>query len=165
MTQGSRTTETINRDNGAIRDVMHQVRELTVPDRATLAVGLVGHLATLMNRGQMAKLMAQLQEEAKRVQDVPPSRQRDDDAPAGAESGADDDRGEAARRAGRSGTGRTTDDQAAEGMAAGRAEPADPPRTKPHGDVLAAQVEPHGEDRHEGVGQAGRGEFRSRGLL
>jgi hypothetical protein len=165
MTQRSRTTETINRDNGAIRDIMHQVRELTVPDRATLAVGLVGHLAALMNRGQMTKLMAQLQEEAKRVQDVPPSHQRDDDAPAGAQSGADDDRGAAARTKARSGIARTTDDRAAGRMAAGGAEPADPPRTKPHGDVLAAQVGQHGEDPHEGVGQAGRGEFRSRRLL
>ncbi|MBR9990306.1 MAG: hypothetical protein KFH98_11145 [Gemmatimonadetes bacterium] len=79
MTQPSRTTETINRDNDAIRDIMHRIRELTVPDRATLAVGLIGHLATLMNRAQMSKLMQQLQEEAERVQDVPPSRQRDVD--------------------------------------------------------------------------------------
>ncbi|HEX6133611.1 MAG TPA: hypothetical protein VFZ24_06600 [Longimicrobiales bacterium] len=78
MTQPSRTTETINRDNAAIRDIMHQIRELTVPDRATLAVGLVGHLATMMNRAQMTKLMGELQEEAKRVQDVPPARQRED---------------------------------------------------------------------------------------
>jgi hypothetical protein len=77
MTQPSRTTESINRDNEAIRAIMHQVRELTVPDRATLALGLVGHLATLMNRSQMTKLLAQLQEEAERVQDVPPSRQQD----------------------------------------------------------------------------------------
>src|SRR5690606_3311986 len=79
MTQPSRTTETINRDNAAIRDIMLQIRELTVPDRATLALGLIGHLATMMNRSQMAKLMDQLQEEAERVQDVPPSRQRDDE--------------------------------------------------------------------------------------
>jgi hypothetical protein len=75
MTQPSRTTETATRDNAAIRDIMHQIRDrLTVPDRATLAVGLVGHLATLMNRSQMEKLMAQLVEEAERVQDVPPKR-------------------------------------------------------------------------------------------
>jgi hypothetical protein len=77
MTQPSRTTESINRDNGAIRDIMHQVRDLTVPDRATLAVGVVGHLATMMNRSQMEKLLDQLRDEAERVQDVPPSRQRD----------------------------------------------------------------------------------------
>ena len=82
MTQPPRTTETINRDHGAIRDIMHQVRELTVPDRATLAVGLIGHLAATMNRAQMSKLMAELQEEASRVQDVPPSRRRaDEDEP------------------------------------------------------------------------------------
>ena len=80
MTQPSRTTETINRDNAAIRDIMHQIRELTVPDRATLALGLIGHLATMMNRSQMTKLMGQLQEEAARVQDVPPSRQHADDS-------------------------------------------------------------------------------------
>jgi hypothetical protein len=75
MTQPSRTTETQNPDYGAIRDIMHQVRDrLTVPDRATLAVGLIGHLATLMNRSQMDRLLAQLGEEALRVQDVPPLR-------------------------------------------------------------------------------------------
>ena len=75
MTQPPRTTETANRDHAAIRDIMHQIRDrLTVPDRATLAVGLVGHLATLMNRSQMEKLVAQLTEEATRVQDVPPKR-------------------------------------------------------------------------------------------
>lgn len=75
MTQPSRTTENIARDNAAIRDIMHQIRDrLTVPDRATLALGLVGHLATLMNRSQMEKLMTELQEEATRVQDVPPKR-------------------------------------------------------------------------------------------
>jgi hypothetical protein len=150
MTQPSRTTETINRDNAAIRDIMHQVRELTVPDRATLAVGLVGHLATMMNRSQMAKLMQQLQEEAERVQDVPPSRQRDDD---------DRDAQKDARTA--------------EG-----ARPAGP--GKHHGDVLEEHVVESagsGKDRAGsressadsrrgvGVGQAGRGEFRSGRLL
>lgn len=75
MTQPSRTTETINRDYAGMREIMHKIQELTVPDRATLAVGLLGHLATLMNRAQMEKLMAQLTEEVERVQDVPPSRQ------------------------------------------------------------------------------------------
>jgi hypothetical protein len=75
MTQPSRTTESSSRDNATMRDIMHQIRDrLTVPDRATLAVGLVGHLATLMNRSQMTKLIAQLSEEATRVQDVPPKR-------------------------------------------------------------------------------------------
>ena len=74
MTQPSRTTETANRDYAGIRDVMHKIQELTVPDRATVALGLMGHLATLMNRAQMEKLMAQLAEEVERVQDVPPSR-------------------------------------------------------------------------------------------
>jgi hypothetical protein len=77
MTQPSRTTESISRDNAAIREIMHRIRELTVPDRATLAVGLVGHLATMMNRSQMSKLLAELEEETTRVQDVPPVRQQD----------------------------------------------------------------------------------------
>ena len=77
MTQPPRTTETINRDHASIRDVLTQARErLTVPDRATLAVGLIGHLATLMNRRQMEKLFKELHEEAERVQDVPPARRR-----------------------------------------------------------------------------------------
>ena len=120
MTQRSRTTETINRDNAAIREIMQQIRELTVPDRATLAVGLLGHLATLMNRSQMAKLMAELQEEVVRVQDVPPARQRDAD-----EAG---ERHDDARPDARSGGTRA-------------------------------------RGTHAGVGQAGRGEFRSRELL
>ncbi len=75
MTQEPRTTESENRDNAAIREIMHQIKEMTVPDRATLALGLVGHLATLMNGRQMEKLLHQLTEEAAKVQDVPPSRQ------------------------------------------------------------------------------------------
>ena len=76
MTQPSRTTETMNRDNAAIRDIMHQIKDrLTVPDRATLALGLIGHLATMMNRSQMQKLLGELTEEAVRVQDVPPARE------------------------------------------------------------------------------------------
>lgn len=75
MTQDSRTTESANRDNAAIRDIMHQIQDrLTVPDRATLTLGLVGHLATLMNGRQIEKLMGELQEQAERVQDVPPAR-------------------------------------------------------------------------------------------
>lgn len=75
MTQSSRTTESENRDNAAIRDIMNQIKDrLTVPDRATLAVGLVGHLATLMNGRQAEKLVGQLIEEVERVQDVPPAR-------------------------------------------------------------------------------------------
>lgn len=77
MTQPSRTTESINRDNAAIREIMLRARELTIPDRATLTLGLVGNLATMMNRSQMTRLLEQLREEAERVQDVPPSRQRD----------------------------------------------------------------------------------------
>ena len=79
MTQPSRTTETMNRDYAGLREIMHKIKELTVPDRATLAVGLLGHLATLMNKAQMEKLMAQLAEEVERVQDVPPSRQGRED--------------------------------------------------------------------------------------
>lgn len=74
MTQPSRTTETVNRDYEGIREIMHKIQELTVPDRATVALGLLGHLATLMNRAQMEKLMGQLTEEVERVQDVPPTR-------------------------------------------------------------------------------------------
>lgn len=77
MTQPSRTTESISRDYQSIRDIMHKIKEMTVPDRATLAVGLLGHLATLMNKSQMDKLMAQLTEEVERVQDVPPARRGD----------------------------------------------------------------------------------------
>jgi hypothetical protein len=77
MTQPSRTTESISRDYDGIREIMHKVKELTVPDRATLAVGLLGHLATLMNKAQMDKLMAQLSEEVTRVQDVPPIRRNE----------------------------------------------------------------------------------------
>lgn len=84
MTQPSRTTESISRDNETIRDIMNQIRtRLTVPDRATLALGLVGHLATMMNSRQMKKLMQQLHDQAERVQDVPPARRRqraEDDA-------------------------------------------------------------------------------------
>ena len=77
MTQQPRTTESINRDNATIRDIMNQIRDrLTVPDRATLALGLIGHLATMMNSRQISKLMEQLQDEAAKVQDVPPSRQK-----------------------------------------------------------------------------------------
>jgi hypothetical protein len=77
MTQPPRTTESISRDHAALRDIMKQIRErLTVPDRATLALGLIGHLATLMNSRQMEKLLTQLADEARKVQDVPPSRQR-----------------------------------------------------------------------------------------
>lgn len=79
MTQSSRTTESMNPDYGAIRDIMHQVRDrLTVPDRARLTLGLVGQLATFMNRHQMAKLLDELRQEAERVQDVPPRRDRPD---------------------------------------------------------------------------------------
>ena len=75
MTQPPRTTETINRDNATIRDLMNQIRDrLTVPDRATLAIGLIGHLATLMNRRQLDKLIEELREQADKVQDVPPLR-------------------------------------------------------------------------------------------
>jgi hypothetical protein len=78
MTREPRTTETATRDHAAMRDIMVQIRErLTVPDRAALAVGLVGHLAALMNRRQITRLMAELQAEAERVQDVPPTRRQE----------------------------------------------------------------------------------------
>lgn len=74
MTQPSRTTESVSRDYNGIREIMHKIQALTVPDRATVALGLIGHLATMMNRAQMEKLMGQLTEEVERVQDVPPKR-------------------------------------------------------------------------------------------
>jgi hypothetical protein len=56
-----------------MREIMHSIRDdLTVPDRARLAIGLVGHLATYMNRHQMGRLLDELYEEADRVQDSPP---------------------------------------------------------------------------------------------
>jgi hypothetical protein len=77
MTQSARTTESISRDHAAIRDIMQQIKDrLTVPDRATLALGLIGHLATLMNGRQIEKLLGELREQAEKVQDVPPSRRR-----------------------------------------------------------------------------------------
>jgi hypothetical protein len=154
MTQPSRTTETINRDNAAIRDIMHRTRELTVPDRATLALGLIGHLATLMNRSQMATLLKQLQEEAERVQDVPPSRY---------DSRPPEERASVAHAGGRADGDARRDEKA--GGRGSRATSADLPRTKPHGDVLGEQVERSSRQRGEGVGQAGRGEFRSGRLL
>lgn len=82
MTQSPRTTESINRDHETIRDIMNQIRNrLTIPDRATLAVGLVGHLAAMMNGRQMEKLMQQLRDEAERVQDVPPIRRQQAESP------------------------------------------------------------------------------------
>jgi hypothetical protein len=80
MTQPPRTTESLSRDNEAIREIMHQIQDrLTVPDRATLALGLVGHLATLMNNRQIEKLLGELKDQAERVQDVPPSRRGERD--------------------------------------------------------------------------------------
>ena len=145
MTQPSRTTETINRDNAAIREIMLQIKQLTVPDRATLAVGLLGHLATMMNRGQMTKLMGELQEEVARVQDVPPARQRDNEA-----------RSEAAAQ------------RAAEASPAPRTEP--PAQQADRMEARDAGSSGSGSglsarSSHDGVGQAGRGEFRSRELL
>jgi hypothetical protein len=80
MTSESRTTETENIAYATIRDLMHQIQDrLDVPNRARLAVGLIGHLATLMNSRQMEKFMTELNEEAFRVQDVPPTRRREFD--------------------------------------------------------------------------------------
>lgn len=93
MTQGSRTTESANTNYEAIREIMHQIRDrLTMPERSTLAVGLIGHLATMMNRHQMEKLMAQLIEEAERVQDVPPARAAADRKRNAASGRAEDER-------------------------------------------------------------------------
>lgn len=180
MTQQSRTTESINRDNAAIRDIMHRIREMTVPDRATLALGLVGHLATLMNRSQMAKLMDQLQEEARRVQDVPPSRQKDADArheQSAAEStpmpgenrgvggGAGRDAGREGREDGGAGGLRGAGREGGSGQRTTERGvwPLDPERTPPTGDAM--RTEGRDAEARGGVGQAGRGEFRSRGLV
>jgi hypothetical protein len=77
MTRPARTTESISRDHETLRELMNQIKtRLTVPDRATLAVALVGHLATLMNSRQIGKLVEELRDEAGRVQDVPPIRRR-----------------------------------------------------------------------------------------
>ena len=137
MTQPPRTTESISRDNAAIREIMHQIRELTVPDRATLAVGLIGHLATMMNRAQMARLMDELSAEAERVQDVPPARQRDLDE--------------------RTDANESLRDQAGPKPVAQRGD-----RGRGDGDGARAAAS---RDRHAGVGQAGRGEFRSDGIV
>ncbi|MGH7449644.1 MAG: hypothetical protein ACRELT_18870 [Longimicrobiales bacterium] len=189
MTQPSRTTETINRDNAAIRDIMHQVRELTVPDRATLAVGLVGHLAAIMNGSQVAKLMKQLQEEAACVQDVPPSRQTDDERAAG--EAAERGNAAASRQTSWSGAAEGRSETRSRAMNAGGVQPRsdagpdggvrpdeggvssegrglkrdDRESTTPAGDVLREQVQERESRPHEGVGQGGRGEFRSRKLL
>jgi hypothetical protein len=161
----------------------------------------------MMNRSQMTKLMGQLQEEAERVQDVPPSRQREDDRAASAEAGDDrpgvgpaqDSRermaaewtgSEAARddsaSAGRDAQRQSSPDSKTRSesgsrnarpkessragrqddrMAASRTSHESPPRSRPHGDVLGEQVPASGPGSHEGVGQEGRGEFRSGKLL
>jgi hypothetical protein len=63
----------MNPDYARMRDIMHAIRDdLAGPDRARLAIGLVGHLATYMNRHQMGRLLGELIEEAERVQDSPP---------------------------------------------------------------------------------------------
>lgn len=78
MTSDPRTTETETIAYATIRDLMHQIQDrLDVPNRARLAVGIVGHLATLMNSRQIEKFMSELNEEAQKVQDVPPSRRRE----------------------------------------------------------------------------------------
>jgi ATP-dependent RNA helicase DeaD len=154
---------------------------MTVPDRATLALGLVGHLATMMNRSQMAKLMGQLQEEARRVQDVPPSRQKDADArhdqsAAGSTPTSGESRGVGGGGAGREAGREGREDGGAGGLrGAGREGgsgqrttergvwPLDSERTPPTGDAMRA--EGRGAEAPGGVGQAGRGEFRSRGLV
>ncbi|MGH7444963.1 MAG: hypothetical protein ACREKM_08810 [Longimicrobiales bacterium] len=108
MTQPARTTESASRDNAAIRDIMVQIQDrLTVPDRATLALGLIGHLATLMNGRQIEKLLSQLAEQASKVQDVPPARRQERDERIRDTTGRDerDDRGEQKASGGRETTG------------------------------------------------------------
>jgi hypothetical protein len=153
MTQPPRTTESISRDNAAIRDIMHQIRELTVPDRATLALGLIGHLATMMNRSQMAKLLGELLEEAERVQDVPPARQQDREQRIAAASGAA--AGEGGAPAGDAAAG------GAGSKARGTAGPSD------HASARAGSTGRTDDARgdYRAVGQAGRGEFTSGDLV
>src|SRR3954468_21006291 len=103
MTQEARTTESEHRDNAAIREIMHKVKELTVPDRATLAVGIIGNLATLMNGRQIEKLLVELAEEASKVQDVPPSRQ----------GGASAERSNSAQSVGQDGRGAVSENPSA----------------------------------------------------
>jgi len=116
MTQPPRTTESESRDNATIRDLMNQIQDrLTVPDRATLALGLVGHLATLMNGRQMDKLLGQLSEQAERLQDIPPSRRQDRGDRVSAERGRQGDPQQAegrthAREVGVQGRGALTDE-------------------------------------------------------
>jgi hypothetical protein len=149
VTQASRNTEPTNRDNSEIREIMHDIRELTVPDRATLAVGLIGHLATTMNRSQMTKLLAELQTEAAKVQDGEPAR-RDDarDAPHGSGEPVHgrQNAGDAVMQAGSSrgdGADRTSRDS---------------------GSGVRGSLD-RMSDRGNTVGQAGRGEFRSGRLV
>jgi hypothetical protein len=142
MTEPSRTTEPIDRGEEAIRGLMAEIRELPVPDRASLALGLVGDLAAMMDRDQMAGLLDDLWEEAGRMQDVPPSRQRDTPSAGAGDHGRSRD--------GVAGSDRAQTD-AGEPLAAG----------------ARGRQDDRAEDRRgaAGVGQEGRGEFRSGRLL
>jgi hypothetical protein len=142
MTERSRTTEPVGRDNEAIRGLMAEIRELPVPDRASLALGLVGDLATMMDRDQITGLLDDLWEEAGRMQDVPPSRQRDTPSAGAGDHGTSRD--------GVAGSDRARTD-AGEPLAAG----------------ARGRQDDRADDRRgaPGVGQEGRGEFRSGRLL
>lgn len=86
MTQPAWMMEPVGPDHEAIREIMRRARrELSVPDRARLAIGLVGHLATRMGPQQMARLLDQMREEVRRVQDVPPRYPRLQVEPSGEE--------------------------------------------------------------------------------
>jgi hypothetical protein len=141
MTERSRT-EPVDRDNETIRGLMADIRELPVPDRASLALGLVGDLAAMMDRDQMAGLLDDLWQEAGRVQDVPPSRQRDTSSAGAGDHGRSRDGVAASERV------RTAAGEAPAAAARGR-------------------QDDRAEDRRgdAGVGQEGRGEFRSGRLL
>jgi hypothetical protein len=142
MMEPSRTTEPIHRAEEAIRGLMAEIRDLPVPDRASLALGLVGDLAAMMDRDQMAGLLDELWEEAGRVQDAPPSRQRET-----ASAGAGD---HGTSRDVVSGSDRTRTD-AGEPLTGG----------------ATGRQDDRAEDRRgaAGVGQEGRGEFRAGRLL
>jgi hypothetical protein len=59
---------------------MRRARDLDVADRTTLAVGLVEHLAGVLDRDRMSRLMRELEREAARVRDVPADHARDERA-------------------------------------------------------------------------------------